>query len=97
MKRIIICIMKDPFKPSQTELSKYNRAATVTFHKCGVIDTTWMLQCCLPKWGPGPGQQRFAMYDSATAHVTETVKDAFANQDTSIAGSRWQWTGSGWQ
>ena len=77
--------MKDTFKPSAAELSKYNKDVTVTFQKCGVIDTNWMLRHYLPKWGPRPRKRRFVVYDSATAHVTQAVKDAFANQNTSIA------------
>ena len=85
IKPIIIYKMKDTFKPSAAELSKYSKDVTVTFQKCCVIDINWMLRHYLPKWGPGPGKLRFVVYDSATTHVTQAVKDAFANQNTSMA------------
>ena len=79
IKPIMISKMKDSFKLSCAELSKYNKDVIVTFQKCGVIDTNWVLQHYLPRWGPGPGKRCFVVYDSATAHVTKAVKDAFAN------------------
>uniref|UniRef100_A0A7S1I382 DDE-1 domain-containing protein n=1 Tax=Eutreptiella gymnastica TaxID=73025 RepID=A0A7S1I382_9EUGL len=66
-------------------MSKYSKDVVVTFQKCGVIDTHWMLHNYLPLWGSGTGKRRFVIYDSASAHLTQEVKDAFAQANTSIA------------
>ena len=75
IKPFIIYKMKDNFKPSTAEKAKYNKDVIVTFQKCGVIDTDWMVRNYLPNWGCGHKQRRFATYDSATAHITQAVKD----------------------
>ena len=85
IKPFIIYKLKDNFKPSAAEKAKYNKDVIVTFQKCGVIDTDWMVRNYLPNWGCGHQQRRFAIYDSATAHITQAVKDGFARANTSVA------------
>ena len=77
--------MKDNFKQSAAEKSKYNKDVIVILQKCGVIDTDWMVCNYLPHWGCTQDKRQFATYDSATAHVTQAVKDGFAWSNTSIA------------
>ena len=85
IKAFIIHKMKDNFKPCATEKWKYKKDIIVTFQKCGVIDTDWMVRNYLPHWGRTQDKGRFAIYDSATAHVTQAIEDGFARSNASIA------------
>ena len=85
IKPFIMYEMKDNFKPSGAEKAKYSKDVIVTFQKVGVIDIDWMLRNYLPNWGCAHQQRRFAICDSATAHITQAVKDCFTRANTSVA------------
>ena len=85
IKPFIIYQMKDNFRPSTAEKARGNKGVIVIFQKCGVIDTDWMVRNYLPNRGCAQQQRRFAMYDCATAHVTEAVNDGFARANISVA------------